>query len=421
MPTSDTSSKMASFRGEEVVDLLDEKLYVAVSKDLKACKSTILWALQNSGGKRVRLLHVHQPAQTISILGARFPVSSLSEQEVRLHREKERRDMCKMLDEYLCICAKSGAQAEKLYIEMDIIEYGIVELISQHKIGRLVMGAAADNRYSRKMLEPKSKKANYVREHAPAFCHIWFICKGRLIYTREGNTQLHLHDDNESGPATAKSRVTQSTSGWSSPISRAGSASSLDDFDRSSTFSLSPYSGFPRPSAAASDSISASFSRNEERDVSSRSLALPPRPEEKQHQSLSLDVVDGKMNDVLYEQLDQAISEAEMAKREAFQESMKRRRAEKEAIDATRKAKAAESLYFGELRRREEIEDELAKAREELEAAKSQRDMALEELRVVLDQKLLIEKRVEKSDAMEKDLEDKIISALDLLRNYKKQ
>ncbi|KAJ8450229.1 hypothetical protein Cgig2_033423 [Carnegiea gigantea] len=321
---------MASFRGEEVVDVLDEKLYVAVSKDLKACKSTILWALQNSGGKR--------------------------------------------------------AQAEKLYIEMDIIEDGIVELISQHKIGRLVMGAAADNRYS-----------------------------------REGNKQLHLHDDNESGPATAKSRVTQSTSGWSSPISRAGSASSLDDFDRSSTFSLSPYSGFPRPSAAASDSISARFSKNEERDVSSRSLALPPRPEGKQHHSLSLDVVDGKMNDVLYEQLDQAISEAEMAKREAFQESMKRRNAEKEAIDATRKAKAAESLYFGELRRREEIEDELAKAREELEAAKSQRDMALEELRVVLDQKLLLEKRVQKSDAMEKDLEDKIISALDLLRSYKKQ
>jgi len=67
VPSSDISSKMASFRGEEVVDVLDEKLYVAVSKDLKACKSNILWALQNSGGKRVGLLHVHQPAQTISI------------------------------------------------------------------------------------------------------------------------------------------------------------------------------------------------------------------------------------------------------------------------------------------------------------------------------------------------------------------
>jgi len=118
---------------------------------------------------------------------------------------------------------------------------------------------------------------------------------------REGNKQLHLHGENESGPATAKSRVTQSTSGWSSPISRTGSASSLDDFDQSSTFSLSPYSGFPRPSAAASDSISAHFSRIEERDVSSRSLALPPRPEEKPHQSLPADVlVNSKHNMGLY-------------------------------------------------------------------------------------------------------------------------
>jgi len=91
------------------------------------------------------------------------------------------------------------------------------------------------------------------------------------------------------------------------------------------------------------------------------------------------------------------------------------------SLSAILQAKAAEVLYFEELRRREEIEEELAKAREELEAMKSQRDMALDELRVVLDQKLLLEKQVQKSDAMEKGLEDKIISALDFLRNYKKQ
>ena len=57
------------------------------------------------------------------------------------------------------------------------------------------------------------------------------------------------------------------------------------------------------------------------------------------------------MNDVLFEQLDQAISEAEMAQREAFQESMKRRKAEKEALDAARKVKSLKkwsclSLFF---------------------------------------------------------------------------
>lgn len=34
------------------------------------------------------------------------------------------------------------------------------------------------------MMDLKSKKAIYVREHAPVFCRIQFICKGHLIHTR---------------------------------------------------------------------------------------------------------------------------------------------------------------------------------------------------------------------------------------------
>jgi hypothetical protein len=40
-------------------------------------------------------------------------------------------------------------RAEKLYVEMESIEKGILELISQHGIRTLVMGAAADKRYSK--------------------------------------------------------------------------------------------------------------------------------------------------------------------------------------------------------------------------------------------------------------------------------
>lgn len=38
-------------------------------------------------------------------------------------------------------------RAEKLEIEMDNIEKGIVELIARHEIKKLVMGAAADKHY----------------------------------------------------------------------------------------------------------------------------------------------------------------------------------------------------------------------------------------------------------------------------------
>ena len=43
------------------------------------------------------------------------------------------------------------------------------------------------------------------------------------------------------------------------------------------------------------------------------------------------------MNDDIYDQLELAMSEAENARREAFEESMRRRKAEKEAMEAIRK------------------------------------------------------------------------------------
>lgn len=43
------------------------------------------------------------------------------------------------------------------------------------------------------------------------------------------------------------------------------------------------------------------------------------------------------MNDDLYDQLVQAMEEADNSKREAFEESMRRRKAEKEAMEAIRK------------------------------------------------------------------------------------
>lgn len=39
-------------------------------------------------------------------------------------------------------------QAEKLCIEMDSIEKGIVQMISENKVRKFIMGAAADKYYS---------------------------------------------------------------------------------------------------------------------------------------------------------------------------------------------------------------------------------------------------------------------------------
>lgn len=48
------------------VEMVEEdKLCVLVGKDVKESESTLTWALRNSGGKKLCILHVHQPSQKI--------------------------------------------------------------------------------------------------------------------------------------------------------------------------------------------------------------------------------------------------------------------------------------------------------------------------------------------------------------------
>lgn len=49
------------------------------------------------------------------------------------------------------------------------------------------------------------------------------------------------------------------------------------------------------------------------------------------------DELAGIMNDELYDKLEQYVAESETARREAFEESVKRRKAEKDAIEARRR------------------------------------------------------------------------------------
>ncbi|KAH9604115.1 hypothetical protein KSS87_010455 [Heliosperma pusillum] len=161
---------MGNFQREGVV--VEEKMYVATSKEIEENCSILTWALRNSEGKKVCIIHVHQPAKKIPTANGYMPPNTFIEKEVRYSREKEREEMSAVLDGYLDIFHKSEVLVEKLYFEADSIEKGIVQLVEQHNIENLVIGAAADKHYSRRMAV-RSKKAIYVEENSPPFCHIW--------------------------------------------------------------------------------------------------------------------------------------------------------------------------------------------------------------------------------------------------------
>ncbi|RDX69245.1 U-box domain-containing protein 33, partial [Mucuna pruriens] len=470
-PEPATTQRMGSVRspsdaGGEILEepnpiVVDQPIYVAVTKEVKESKLNLIWAIQNSGGKRICIIYVHVRATMIPLLGGRFPASSLKEEQVQAYWEEERQGMHKTLNEYLRICHRMGVRAEKLYIEMDIIENGILELISQHGIRKLVMGAASDKSYNRRMMDLKSKKAIHVCRQAPAFCHIQFVCKGHLIHTRdrsldEGNAEvasslvqqvpnsvrslrsqsITLGQDrraNLTNPAQDLLRRVRSandgprasfypvsspedTEGFSTPRDRMGTEVSSDESDRLSRVS-------PALSTCSDNAVEPAFTPNLITEAGENALefTLSRLIIEDIHHSPPPSTLDGGMDDTIYDQLQQALAEAQNATQNAYQETIRRREAEKEALGAMRKAKTSESLYTEELKLRKMVEEELRKEKEEFENMKSQRNRVKEELRLAIDQKASLESKIASSELMIKELEQKIVSAVDLLQNYKNE
>ncbi|XAR63052.1 Non-specific serine/threonine protein kinase [Bertholletia excelsa] len=449
---------------EPPVQAVEDKIYVAVGKDVSESKLTLSWTLHNSGGRKICILHVHEPAQRIPLMGTKFLVSQLEEHQVRAYREIERKEMNKLLRDYSMICERAGVRVDILHIEMDSIEKGIVEFISQHGIRKLVMGAAADKHYSKKMMEPKSKKAIYVRQKSPLFCHIWFICKGHLVHTREGVVEgisleaaslgvvnptsepgayssLRSHSMGEwkshqlkitsSGPDHRRassdihsmkvSTFTPGVSGGLTPSSRilgaAGSFNNLEETSR--TPNLNSQLSSCSAGSVIDDSALSSAMRNET-GLESHMLHLSIVDHPQNSSPLSVLQESGK-NDELYDQLQQAMAEADNSRREAFEESMRRRKAEKDAIDAIWKAKTLETLYSEELRQRKEIEEELARGKEELEGVKQQVNEVMEQFRITQEQKSSLETQIADSEKMLQELEEKMFSAVELLQKYKRE
>ncbi|XP_010413412.1 PREDICTED: U-box domain-containing protein 36-like isoform X2 [Camelina sativa] len=166
--------------------LMDEKIYVAVSGKNLEGKSSLVWAIENSGGKEFCIVHVHKPIQN-SVSGA-----MLDDKKLRVYR-KDKKKAHKKLDTFFHICRQLQVSAEIVYIEMDSVEEGILQLISQRGVRKLVMGAAGDRHYSMKMRDLQSKKAIYINREAPATCQIWFTCNGYLISSREARRTENLY------------------------------------------------------------------------------------------------------------------------------------------------------------------------------------------------------------------------------------
>ncbi|KAH7669528.1 Adenine nucleotide alpha hydrolases-like protein [Dioscorea alata] len=427
-----------------------EKVFVAVGKDFKDGKTLISWVCQNTPKeKKIVLVHVHRPAQMIPMMGSKFPASQLAEQQVKAYRQVEKQKMNKGLDEYLLFCSQLKFQAEKLVIETDDVAKGLIEVISQHRITNLVMGAAADKQYSKKMKAPKSKTAINVQQQADQSCKIWFVCKGNLICTRDADldgygTQQPAMVSPSSSSGHSEDLRSKSLPGhteasnwlpnialelfknksasnrFESPGDRtlnpkrrlSSQGSAVDLWDEVPQTPQAPSHSPMTEEILISNSGPLPIPNDEESEVGSVTLpSLHESDEDAHFSSPQHELEEAGLDDEVYQSLQHALTEVENSKQEAYEEARRRQKAEREAMEAMRKAKASEYLFVKEMKQRKEIEETLAREKLELEKLKIQNDRVSEKLGKALEQKQALEACISNSHLIVKDFEEKLSTA----------
>ncbi|AAF78397.1 Contains similarity to a putative protein T2J13.100 gi/6522560 from Arabidopsis thaliana BAC T2J13 gb/AL132967 [Arabidopsis thaliana] len=342
----------------ELMAMGNDVVHVAVKSDVRESRSTLLWALRNLGAKKVCILHVYQPKT------ASPAARKLEELEAIMYET---------LHDYFDFCQQEGVNEDDIYIsciEMNDVKQGILELIHESKIKKLVMGAASDHHYSEKMFDLKSRKAKYVYQHAPSSCEVMFMCDGHLIYTKEANLEDCMGE-------------TESEAGQSKPKLYSSAS--------------------PKCSAELVSAIVAYIDTRRDRDM------LEPNASEDQSES--------DRNDQLYRQLKQALMEVEESKREAYEECVRRFKAENTAVEAIRSAREYEAMYNEEAKLRKEGKEALAKQRKMVEKTKQERDDALiiilngrklynEELRRRVEAEEMLGKEKEEHERTKKEIEE---------------
>ncbi|GMI73611.1 hypothetical protein like AT2G45910 [Hibiscus trionum] len=333
----------------------DDTIYVAVG-EVEESELTLLWVLHNLNPRKVCILHVHQPSKIISSMyGVYRNLAEFTVDEIRGIEEVGKEMVNRIMDEYLLFCSQAGVSAIRLHIQMYDVAKGILELIHRHNVKKLVMGAAADDRFSEGMWL-MSEKAQYLNENAPFSCQIWFICREQLVHTR------------------------------------------FETGQSSNAFSPSASSYMTSSSEAAGILDSTVFVERDESECELEPYEMLRSGEE------------GSRNDQLFDQLEQALQEVESSNRKAFEESDRRVKAEMNAARAMRQVETFERLY-NECKR--ENETSLAKQKESIEKIKRLRE---EEHSVAREQKSILESRVANSDRRTKQLEDELASAMEQLQ-----
>ncbi|XP_047982359.1 U-box domain-containing protein 33-like isoform X3 [Salvia hispanica] len=331
-PTEDFYSGISS-------PVISDTVYVAVGKSVEKTAALLQWTFSMFPGREICLIHVHRPSPLIPTLLGKLPAARASPEIVAAFRNEEREEMDKLLSTYLIICTRSRVKAGFITAEAGEVQKGILNLVNLHTITKLVVGAIPDFMKGKK----SSCKACHVSKHAPSFCEMWFVDKGKLIWTKQALTSVRIHPPNflvqignyaDMGRNHVQAECVKS------------SFDVLHSHSMSSSMSLN--------SCAGSTTLTGP----------SGSSTLRAKSEEEK----------------LCIQVAELHGEVDESKDEANQELLEQKTVEEEALKSINEVKALESAYSDEVKHRIDAEDELTIAIQEQEKLLKERERISQEL-----------------------------------------
>ncbi|XVF46519.1 hypothetical protein PTKIN_Ptkin03bG0033500 [Pterospermum kingtungense] len=376
-----------------------DTVFVAVGKSVAKAVVLLNWTLRRFGGTDICLLHVHQPSTQIPTLLGKLPASQANDQVVLEYRREEKEELKKLLDKYLRVCRKLKVKTSIITIEDDQVHKGIIELVNRHNIRNLVMGAIPENCFRMKM---GSTKASYAARYAPCFCDIWFINKGKLLWTREAC------DDPSSLPVVGQVASTAQTLRSNSMPHRKGDSLVHPEYLHSKSFRSITFVATTQlikgetahMDVSLSPRLSSFATRYSSNDYQSLpTLSCTTGAEFTSSETiLSLDSYSTNEEESLYSRLGEASMEVEASRNKALAESLKRQKLESQAMEAINRLKDFESSRVHEIKLRKEAEEALSAIMQEQEKLMKEKEELARELQRTMRNVALLNTRAQEAN-----------------------
>ncbi|KAK4440853.1 U-box domain-containing protein 33 [Sesamum alatum] len=350
-------------------------VHVAVGKSVEKTVALLQWTIRMFPGWEICLLHVQRPSPLIPTLLGKLPASRANPEMVTAFRKEEKAEIMKLLSTYLITCSKSRVKASIITTEANEVQKGIVNLVNLHMIRKLVVGTIPDFMKGKR----SSCKACHAAKYAPSYCEMWFVNKGKLIWTRQASANSSI-DLSSRHLATSSARNLIS---WSlNSCQNEAEASQVD-------LTLSTISQYVESTCDSLYSHSASSSRSLS-SGSGHATSVKPR--------VSSIGSAKTMEECLCIQLSELKVKADQSKDETCLKLLEQRQLEAEAREILNKVKALEMAYSHGTEQRIDAEDALRITMQEEEKLLEERERITQQLQKTLRNIALLDNRAQEAN-----------------------